>query len=151
MLSILVSNVFALALKQPFDLHCRSPMNHHNIPTGNVPRLASICSVPTPSNDSRSKNNSLMHLILSPPADGDLYKTTALHLGYVILSIQPSQCSMTFSLICSSRQSNAIINKDHKQVMAFIPLKFIVQKRSCCDWQHWLLLGGSFPHSLATR
>lgn len=27
-----------------------------------------------------------MHLILSPPADGDLCGTTVLHLGYVILS-----------------------------------------------------------------
>lgn len=45
---------------------------------------------------------------------------------------QPSLRPLTFPLICGSRQSNAIINKDHKQVTAFIPLKFRVQKRSFC-------------------
>lgn len=38
-------------------------------------------------------------------------------------------CFLTFSLIHSFRLSNAIINKDHKQVEAFIFPKFMVQKR----------------------
>lgn len=67
------------------------------------------------------------------------------------LQTQPCLCSLTFLLICGFRQSNAIINKDHKQVTAFIPLKFMVQKRSFSGWQHWLLFGGSFPQSLATN
>ena len=102
------------------------------------PCPASICSMSTPSKDTTSKNNPPMHLILSPPADGVLSETTVLHLGYVILSKQPSLCSLTFAFICCSRQSNNIINKDHKQVMAFIPPKFMVQKRSFSVKQRWL-------------
>lgn len=63
------------------------------------------------------------------------------------LQTEPGLCSLTFPLIGRSVQSNAIINKDHKQVMAFILLKFRVQKRSVCGWQRWLLFGGSFQHS----
>lgn len=67
------------------------------------------------------------------------------------LQTQLSLCSLTFPLNCCSSQLNAIINKDHKQVMAFIPPKFMVQKRSFCGWQFWLLFGRYLPHSPATR
>lgn len=67
------------------------------------------------------------------------------------LQTEPCSCTLTFPLICSSRQSNAIINKDHKQVMAFIHLKFMVQKRSFSGPQCWLLFGRYFLHSLTTR
>lgn len=126
-------------------------LKHCSISKRNAPRLAYFYSMPTPSKDTRSKNDPLMHLILGSPADMDLCETTVLHLGYVVLSntAQPVFPDLSFDL--SFQPVKHIINKDHKQVTAFIPLKFMVQKRSFSGRQHWLLFGGSFPHSLATR
>lgn len=96
----------------------------------------------------KRKNNPLMHLILSTPADGDHCAASGL---CDTLQTEPSLCSLTFPLMLRSSQSNTIKNKDHKQAMAFIPLKFTVQKRSFSSSQCRPLFGGSFAHSLPQR
>lgn len=134
--------MFSLALK-----HC-------NISTTKCPSscLAYICSMPTPSKDTRSKKQS-PHASHPEPTGG--WRPARDHGAASglcdTLQTQPSLCSLTFPLICRSSQSNAIINKDHKQVTAFISLKFMVQKRSFSGRQRWHLFGGSFPRSHATR
>lgn len=50
-----------------------------------------------------------------------------LHQGFAILS-ELDPFSLTFALIRASRQSNAVINQDHKEVMAFIPLSLRYKK-----------------------
>lgn len=151
MLSILASNVSSLTFKQTFHLlrlpssalkyfykKCPSPclylFNANTIKRHQIKKQSPHAPHPEPTGGCRPMQG---HCAASGLCD--------------TLQTQPSLCSLTFPLICRSSQSNAIINKDHKQVMAFIPLKFMVQKRSFCGRKHWLLFCGSFSHSPATR